>query len=344
VPVAAYLEGVRRELQLRFGGKRLDPVETLYLGGGTPSRLGGNGIARLVREVTRVFPLQPEAEVTVEANPEDVTPATVAEWRYAGVNRISLGVQSFDDAVLGWMHRAHDAAAVPRAVETIREAGITNYSVDLIFSLPDSLERDWRSDLREALALRPTHVSLYGLTIERMTPLGRWSERGEVREAPEERYESEFLLANRVLSAAGFEHYEVSSFAQPGCWSRHNAAYWSGAAYVGVGPAAHEFDGERRRRWNVGPYAEWLRLVTEGSDPMDETEELSDDSREAEQIYLGLRTRAGVRLRRDEQALVAPWIASGWARMEGSERLLLTPLGWLRLDSLSQSLTVHRSR
>jgi oxygen-independent coproporphyrinogen III oxidase len=339
-----YVEGVRRELRIRFGTERRDPVETLYLGGGTPSRLGGKGVARLVREVTQLFPLQPEAEVTVEANPEDVTRRMVEEWRFAGVNRISLGVQSFDDAVLRWMHRSHDAAAVPRAVDAIRAAGITDYSVDLIFSLPAAIERDWRADLRDALALRPTHVSLYGLTIERMTPLGRWSERGEVSEAPEERYEGEFLLADRVLSAAGFEHYEVSSFAQPGCRSRHNAAYWSGAAYAGIGPAAHEFDGERNRRWNVGPYAEWLRRVSAGADPMDESEELSDGSREAEQIYLGLRTSAGVRLHRHDHALVAPWIASGWARLEGSDRLVLTPLGWLRLDSLSQSLTVHRSR
>jgi oxygen-independent coproporphyrinogen III oxidase len=343
VPVDEYVDGIERELRLRFGDSRFEPVETLYLGGGTPSRLGGPGIARLIRTITRVFPLQPEAEVTIEANPEDVNADVASEWRRAGVNRMSIGAQSFDDAVLSWMHRVHDGSAIGTAVGVARAAGIADISLDLIFALPPEVERDWRTDLRAALALSPTHVSLYGLTIGQATPLGRWSARGEVSEPPEERYEADFLLAHRVLAAAGFDHYEVSNFGQPGCWSRHNRAYWSGAAYAGLGPAAHEFDGVARRRWNLGPYVAWLRRLSEETDPVDEAELLTPENRIAEQVYLGLRTTAGLPLQNEEQKLVAPWVDAGWGELRG-HRLVLTPMGWLRLDALARTLTLHRSR
>jgi oxygen-independent coproporphyrinogen-3 oxidase len=288
------------------------------------------------------FQLTPSAEVTLEENPEDVDVDTVRAWRDAGVNRLSLGSQSFDDRVLKWMHRTHDASAIERAVDAAR-TGIENVSLDLIFALPERNQRSWEHDVERAIALAPAHLSMYGLTIEPHTPLGRWQQRGDVVEAPEERYEAEFLFAHDALTGAGFEHYEVSNFGRPGLHSRHNSAYWTGAPYAGLGPSAHEFDGTTRR-WNARAYAEWVRRVAGGKDPIDGAELLSAESRTAESVYLGLRTSSGLAVTGAEIARVQSWIAAGWARPLENNRLALTPLGWLRLDSLAADLTHVRSR
>lgn len=343
VPVARYLGALEAELSLRYGGQELGwELDTLYFGGGTPSQLGGGGLADAVRLVLRHAVLAPGAEVTVEANPEDVTPGTVAAWVDAGVNRLSIGAQSFDDRALGWMHRVHDSARVTEALRIARGEGVQNISLDLIFALPTVLERSWERDVEMALSLEPWHLSLYGLTVEPATPLGRWTARGASVEAPEERYEAEFLRAHELLGAAGMEHYEVSNFARPGARSRHNSSYWSGVPYGGVGPSAHEFDGEARR-WNVAAYVAWQRRLAEGADPMADSERLTPENRVAEAVYLGLRTSDGLVLRPGEDREVAPWVAAGWGRMTGG-RFQPTPLGWLRLDSLAASLTALRSR
>ena len=278
-----------------------------------------------------------DAEVTIEANPDDVSVDAAGAWRDAGVNRLSLGAQSFDPRALAWMHRIHTSEQISEAVRAVRASGIDNVSIDLIFALPPTLGRDWRDDLERAVALEPTHVSLYGLTVHERTPLARWRDRGEVAEAPDETYADEFLLANEVLTGAGFEHYEVSSYARPGARSRHNASYWSGVPWAGLGPAAHEFDGVRRR-WNVGPYAEWERLVRAGRDPCEGEEMLSQENRAAERVYLGLRTSAGLAVTDSERATARSWVNAGWASLDG-DVLRLTPEGWLRLDALAASLT-----
>jgi len=292
--------------------------------------------------VLRHARLAPGAELTIEANPDDVDAVAVERWVAAGVNRLSLGAQSFSEAALEWMHRSHGASRIAEAVRVARAGGIGNVSLDLIFALPTVLDRSWRDDLSRALELEPDHVSLYGLTVEPATPLGRWRARGEVEEAPEERYEEEFLVAHETLGAAGFEHYEVSNFARPGRRSRHNSSYWRGVAYAGLGPAAHEFDGVARR-WNVAPYAGWVARLGAGGDPVEDREVLSEENRAAEEVYLGLRTVEGLRLRPGEESVVAPCTAAGWAARENGV-LRLTPTGWLRLDSLAATLTVARSR
>jgi oxygen-independent coproporphyrinogen III oxidase len=342
VPIDEYVTGIERELALRFPESEPWTTETLYLGGGTPSKLGGDGVARLIETLLRRLSLVDDAEVTLEANPEDVTEAAVRAWRAAGVNRLSLGAQSFDDDVLRWMHRTHDAEQIRTAVQQAQDAGLEDVSLDLIFALPDEVPRRWEADVASALALRPNHVSLYGLTIEPATPLGRWHARGTAAEATEERYECEYLYAHQTLGAAGFDHYEVSNFALPHRAARHNSAYWRGVPYAGLGPGAHEFDG-RERRWNVKGYVEWLRRVGAGGDPKDGSEELSADNRTAEDVYLGLRTRAGLRLAGAELVRAQPWVAAGWGKLRG-DALVLNPMGWLRLDSLAADLTVLRSR
>jgi len=309
----------------------------VYLGGGTPSRLGADGIGRVIELVRERFGLSSDTEITIEANPDDIDSTQAVAWKNAGVNRISLGIQSFDDAVLKWMHRVHDSRSALAAFETLRAAGFDNISIDLIFALPASLERSWRTDLERAIDLRPEHISLYGLTIERSTPLGRWYDRGTVVPADEEIYAAEFLVADQMMSAAGYEHYEVSNFSLPGRKSRHNSAYWTGAPYLGIGPSAHSFDGETRSS-NVRQYAEWVPRVLRGESPIVDAERLTESNRVAEKVYLGLRTTAGLVISDADRQSADNWSRQGWANIDG-ERVRLTTEGWLRLDSLAAALT-----
>ncbi|HEX5408608.1 MAG TPA: radical SAM family heme chaperone HemW [Gemmatimonadaceae bacterium] len=341
VPVAAYVDALARELKVRFGADGAREVDTLYLGGGTPSRLGGWGVAELMRVLRQHVTLAPSAEITLEANPDDITPDDAASWRAAGITRLSIGAQSFDDAALAWMHRTHDAARIAVAVHGARQAGFTDLSLDLIFALPEALRRDWRRDLTLALALEPTHLSLYGLTIEHGTPLARWRDRGLAIEAPDERYEREFLLAHELAVASGFEHYEVSNFGRPGFRARHNSAYWQQVPYAGVGPAAHGYDGTCRR-WNVAAYEEWRRAVALSRDPLAGTEVLTAEQHAAERVYLGLRTIDGLEMGGGATEQVQRWLAAGWGTLANG-RLRLSPLGWLRLDALAGSLTMAGS-
>jgi oxygen-independent coproporphyrinogen-3 oxidase len=285
----------------------------------------------------RWFSWDTGAEVTLEANPDDVTPAATAAWQRAGVTRVSLGAQTFDAGVLEWMHRSHSAAQIDVAVDVLRDSRFDSWSFDLIFALPEALRRDWDRDLDLALAKEPPHLSLYGLTVEPGTALGRWSARGEVLSVDEATYEREFLLAHSRAAAAGYEHYEVSNFAQPGHNARHNRAYWLGVPYLGFGPSAHGFDGVRRR-WNKAAYAAWRDAAVSGLDPMSGSETIGPSEAALESVYLGLRTTDGFKLRPGDDEAVRQWVAAGWASTDGS-RVVLTPLGWLRLDSLAGALT-----
>jgi len=338
-PIEEYASALSAELvQGAVDGSTLD---TVYLGGGTPSRLGGPGVASVLAAIRERATILGTAEVTIEANPDDVNDIAVTQWLAAGVNRISLGAQSFDANVLKWMHRTHDSSQIARAVKAIRRGGINNISLDLIFALPAHLNRNWKTDIDRALALSPAHVSLYGLTVEDHTPIARWADRGAIVEGSEEQYEEEFLYANETMSAVGFEHYEVSNFSLPGKSSRHNSAYWTGASYAGVGPSAHSFDGAARR-WNVVAYAEWVRRLSNSEPTLGGEEFLTDENRDAEQVYLGLRTRNGLEIGEAEVSVAELWRSAGWAEVQ-SNRIVLTPTGWLRLDSLAADLAARRS-
>lgn len=343
VPWRDYVDGIAHELAIRLGPVPAAPapIDTLYFGGGTPSHLGADGVRALLDMLRTRFTWTPAAEVTLEANPEDVTPQAVRAWREAGITRVSLGAQSFDAAVLRWMHRLHDADTIERAITAIGAGGFTSWSFDLIFAVPPALGRDWRADLARALAVRPPHLSLYGLTVEQGTPLGRWVDRGEATPADEERWADEYLAAHEAATAAGYDHYEVSNFAQPGHHAVHNRAYWRGVPYLGLGPSAHGFDGERRR-WNVAAFAAWLDAVRAGRDPVAGDERLDAEARLTETVYLGLRTTGGLVLEPGDERVVAPWIAAGWARREPDGRLVCTAKGWQRLDALAATLTRGR--
>lgn len=342
VPERDYLGAIESELRIRHAASEFD-LDTLYFGGGTPSRLGGDGVARLVELIRSRAHIRKDAEVTLEANPEDVSATAVAAWKDAGINRVSLGVQSFDNAVLRWMHRSHDAAKAEQAVQVLLEGGIANVSIDLIFAIPENLKRDWHHDLQKAVALSIPHISLYGLTVEPHTPLGRWVARRETAESPDENYESEFLLAHERLTDAGFEHYEVSNYGKPGHHSRHNWAYWQRRPYAGLGPSAHEFDGERRR-WNESAYVEWVAMTKRTQDPIEGSERLTLEQTDEEQAYLGLRTTNGVQLKTSSDRRLARWLESGWGTVSGDYHFRLSARGWLRLDSIAADLTDLRSR
>src|SRR2546430_38572 len=293
IPTREYVEAILTEA----GGIPAFPVETIYLGGGTPSLLPPDAIHRLLHELTQRLRIPHSAfriEVTLEANPEDVTPDAARAWQRAGINRVSLGAQSFDDNVLEWMHRSHDAARIGAAVHALRGAGIENISLDLIFGLPEELNRNWERDLDMLCSLLPAHCSLYGLTVEPRTPLDRWISRGATHAPDEERYAAEYLLAHRRLTADGYEFYEVSNAARAGFRSQHNSAYWSGRPYVGLGSAAHSFDGTTRR-WNMRAWEAYRRAIAERRSPVESEETLAVEQREIEALYLGLRTVEGVR-------------------------------------------------
>ncbi len=342
VPVSDYINGIRRELALRGRPGDRTELDTLYLGGGTPSRLGGAGVAELLAAIREHAHWTDDAELTLEANPDDVTLENATRWREAGINRVSLGAQSFSPPALEWMRRTHDAGQIAAAVSHLREAGIAQLSLDLIFALPEDVPRDWGEDLERALALHPDHISLYGLTVEPHTPLGHWRDRGELTESPDTRYERDFLVAHSTLGDSGFEHYEVSSYALAGARARHNSSYWRHVPYAAVGPAAHRFDGARRS-WNVAPYTEWLRRVRSGLDPTAGEEQLTPADLAEERTYIGLRTAEGLVLTEEITASTARWRDAGWAQIVNG-RLQLTALGWLRLDALAADLTHAGSR
>jgi oxygen-independent coproporphyrinogen-3 oxidase len=224
-------------------------------------------------------------------------------------------------------------------VQALREGGVTAVSVDLIIGLPEAAGPDLEDDLRRVLALDPDHVSVYTLTIEPRTPLGRWTARGLLQPAPDERHAAEFLRVHEVLRGAGFEHYEVSNYARPGRRARHNSAYWARKPYLGLGPSAHSFDGVVRS-WNLAHWAAYERLVTGGGNPTEESEILSGEQLLLERAYLGLRTVEGVALDglRWPCAAGDRALAQGWAEVAGG-RLRLTPEGWLRLDAIAGALT-----
>lgn len=338
----AWLEALEAELRQVAS----DPVvglaprlRTLYVGGGTPSLLGPGAMAGLAALLGAERLGAAELEWTAEANPESFTPDVARGWADAGVNRVSLGTQTFHPPALRWMGRLHGPEGTLRAVEAARGAGIPNISVDLIFGLPAHLERDWRDDLDRVLALDVPHVSLYGLTVEEATPLGRRVREGRERPVDEARYEEDFLVAAEVLTGAGYAHYEVSNFARPGWASRHNAIYWSGEPYLGLGNGAHSYAAPVRR-WNLREWDDYRREVFEGRSAEEGREELGADALRLERIWLGLRTTRGVEvspLPPSARALTRRWVTEGLAAEEAG-RLALSRRGWLMLDRLAVDL------
>ena len=337
-----WLEALAAELSAleREGAFVLDDtLDTLYVGGGTPSLLGAPTMDGLSTVMGKERLGHHDLEWTAEANPESFMRDVATAWRCAGVNRISLGIQSFHAPSLKWMGRLHGADGARAAVQVARAAGFTNLSVDLIFGLPSHLERVWERDLDDTLSLDPDHISLYGLSAEPATPLGRAVAEGFETLPSEGRYAEEYLMAVDRLGEAGYEAYEVSNFARPGYASRHNSVYWSGEPYVGLGNGAHSYR-HPVRRWNIRDWDAY-RSGTEGPGlPVDDEEELGVGEVRLERMWLGLRTRRGISLRdlpSSARDRAARWEESALAVAEGNV-VRLTPRGWLVMDRLTVEL------
>ena len=289
-----YVTALIRELEIRKDYIGNEPLETIYFGGGTPSQLQATDFERIFDAIQRLFDTSDCKEVTLEANPDDMTPEYVAGLRTFPFNRISMGVQSFKAEDLRFLNRRHDREQALRAVELCKENGLANISIDLIYGLPGQTLREWESNLDAAIRLDIPHISAYHLIYEEGTALYRLKEAGKISPVEEEVSVSLFTSLIDRLTANGYLHYEISNFARPGMISRHNSSYWTGKKYLGVGPSAHSYNGESRQ-WNVSSLPAYIRGIESGS-PEVEVEELDINTRYNDFIITGLRTMWGVNL------------------------------------------------
>jgi len=295
----ALVQAVIRESSLRSSYLEGEIVETVYFGGGTPSLLEPATAANLISDLKKKFPFSDDTEITFEVNPDDVYEGLFIELKKAGINRISLGVQSWDDKRLRYLGRRHDAAQSARALEMVFREGIKNVSVDIIYGVPGMTSADLKADLEKTFAFPVTHLSAYHLTVEEGTRFGRMKKEGKLKETDEETSASMFSLLGKVCREHGFIHYEISNFAKEGYISRHNSSYWKQVPYLGLGPSAHSFDG-RSRQWNVADVRKYVKAISSGEIPC-EREELDRITVFNEYVMTSLRTMWGIDLTHVEE-------------------------------------------
>jgi putative oxygen-independent coproporphyrinogen III oxidase len=292
--IPAYLAAL--DTEARLYRDQFPAFDSLYLGGGTPSWFGEAHLAQLMKDLRRCFQFAPDSEITLEANPDDITADKLALFRDLGVNRLSLGVQSFDEAELRFLGRRHRAAQTLQALALIRAAGLANLGLDLIYGLPGQTIDAWLKTLETALSFAPEHLSCYQLTLAADTPMGRMAAAGQVRLPNEETQRQFFLRTTRFLPERGYRHYEVANFAREERYRcRHNLKYWTRVPYLGLGPAAHSFHG-RRRWWNFSSVEKYCATLNTGRPPLAGTETLTPVQIRLETLYLGFRTQEGVSL------------------------------------------------
>lgn len=270
-------------------------VETIYFGGGTPSILTVDEIKKLLDAVRQYFSFTEDAEITLEANPDDINAIKLAEWKSIGINRFSIGIQSFKEEDLLWMNRAHNAAQALHCIELVKEAGFKNFSVDLIYGTPTLSDEDFKKNVQTIIDLDVPHISCYALTVESNTALQKMINLKKSADVDQEKQASQFLLLIDWLEAAGYEHYEISNFSKPGFRSKHNSSYWQGKNYVGIGPSAHSFF-KNKRRWNISNNALYLKSLQKNIIPYEE-ETLTDIQKINEYIMTSLRTMEGIDLK-----------------------------------------------
>lgn len=328
----AWLDAVIAELAMRRGELPGLPV-TVYIGGGTPSSLG---VARL-RRLLAAIPLDEAVEVTVEANPEDVTLDWARQMAAAGVNRVSMGVQSLVDAELHAIGRRHDAARALAAVADLRRAGIANISLDLIYGLPGQTRESWLRSLGGLLELRPEHLSAYSLMYEEGTHLTSLMRQGRITPADDDDVEWMYDSLCHLAAEAGYDHYEISNFALPGFRAVHNSSYWVMAPYLGLGPGAHSFDGVSVRRANPGSLRRWLAAIGEGRTACEEEPE-DERTLRNDMVMTALRTAEGLPLTPEALSIAATYLTDGrmvcFTAPDGSEWLRISEAAWLTSDSI----------
>lgn len=289
------IHAIGEEINLQKNYLKKELVNTIYFGGGTPSLLAIDEIAYLLEKVYKAFTVDSTAEVTLEANPDDLDLKKSRSLRSIGVNRLSIGIQSFDDKILRYLNRAHNSGAAMRSVADARISGFDNISLDLIYAIPGLTSHDWKRTIDMAVQLAPQHISAYTLTIEEKTAFGNWLAKGKMLAVDEELAAGQMQLLVSALAIAGYKQYEISNFALPGFESRHNSNYWSNGAYLGVGPSAHSYNG-RTRQHNVANNHLYVRALEESKIPA-EAEVLQKEDLINEYILTTLRTDAGCDLR-----------------------------------------------
>jgi oxygen-independent coproporphyrinogen-3 oxidase len=276
------------ELALQRDYLKGEPIETVYLGGGTPSVLSDHEFELIFHAIHTNFSVQPGAEITLEANPDDLTEEKLKSLRIFGVNRLSIGVQSLDDGVLKFMNRSHDSIQAKKSIQTARKTGFSNINVDLIYAIPGRQIDQLQRDINELVSLEPEHISAYSLTIEEKTVFGNWAARGRFIPETEGENARQFEWVMDTLGQAGFEQYEISNYARPGFQSQHNSSYWKQKKYLGVGPSAHSFNGQQRQA-NVSNNATYVKALLSGK--LSATvESLSREDHINEYIMTALRT------------------------------------------------------
>ncbi|MBO5866065.1 MAG: radical SAM family heme chaperone HemW [Bacteroidaceae bacterium] len=286
-----YCDALCREIIMRRN-YIIGIIDTVYFGGGTPSTLTREQLQKILGTIKENYRLSPSAEITIEANPDDLTPEYLATLRSLSFNRLSMGIQSFDDAQLKAIGRRHTAERARQAVKDARTAGFENISIDLMFALPSSTSAQWQESIKQAIELRPTHISAYNLTYEEETPLYRALQQGKIEAVDEEENLKQFEILIEQLAAAGYRHYEISNFALPGYESRHNSSYWHDIPYLGCGAAAHSYNGESRS-WNISDIKTYIEGINNGV-PFSEVEQLTTAEQYNDAILTRLRTADGV--------------------------------------------------
>ena len=336
------MEAMRSELRTRAGEARDGALGSIYLGGGTPSIAGAKQLEALFSGIHKWFLVDPAAEVTIEANPDDIRAAGLEQWKALGITRVSLGIQSFRDNRLKWMGRAHNAAEARRSIELIAKAGFASWTVDLIYGLPEMTLEEWDEQLTIALDHGMPHLSAYCLTVEERTALHHQVMKGLVRPANDEAQAMQFDHLVQRMERAGLVQYEISNFGKEGHFAVHNSNYWKGVPYIGIGPSAHSFDGVKRR-WNVANNMRYVDAIEKGERYWEE-ETLTHGQRVNERLMTGLRTIWGVDLGTlgddvlvREQRTIDRYIHQGDLFIR-DERLLLTPKGRRYADRIASDL------
>jgi len=291
------MEAIVKEIKLTSSQKpeaKTEIISTLYFGGGTPSLLSVDDLVMLFDALKGRFVFADDIEITLEANPDDITAIKLQEWRQAGINRLSVGIQSFIEEELKWMNRAHTATESLECIDKIKAAGFNNFSVDLIYGSPVLADDDWKKNVETIIEKNVPHISCYALTVEPRTALDKMIAQHKKEPVDPEKQARQFLLLMDWLQEAGYEHYEISNFSKPGFRSKHNSSYWQGEPYYAFGPAAHSFDGQSRR-WNIANNALYIQSLEMGVIPAEE-ETLTESQQLNEYIMTSLRTMEGLDL------------------------------------------------
>jgi oxygen-independent coproporphyrinogen-3 oxidase len=337
---------LQKELIARKDELENQVIETIYFGGGTPSLLNVAELEKLIQTVNEEYNCAENLECTLEANPDDIILQEVEAWKSAGINRLSIGIQSFDPEDLLWMNRAHSADEGLNCIRLAQQAGIENISLDLIYGLPNMDNDRWMKQINQAIELNVTHISAYCLTVEEKTALHQLVKKKQIQPASNEQQSEQFELLISALKNAGFEHYEISNFAKPGFISKHNSNYWKGIHYLGIGPSAHSFDGNSRS-WNIANNQQYIRLIN-ASEIVFEKEILSLKDQFNELLLIGLRTSWGVDMTALQEKLtfseefkrnLSDFQSKDWLKIVDNQ-IILTDEGKHWADFIAQELFV----